>query len=107
MGVNFVRNFACRAIIILVGSATIFISTGCSSSRPTGAVGNFGTYNYSPSVIQTGNIRQFWWCSQGVNPSDSKQDTDAIYFESINMSTHESFGPVLVLAETPGSRDSF
>jgi hypothetical protein len=57
-------------------------------------------------VIQTGNVRQFWWCSQGVNPSDSSQNTDAIYFESINMSTHESYGPVLVLAETPGAWDS-
>jgi hypothetical protein len=106
MGMNFVRNFACTAIMILVGSATIFISTSCSTSHPVGVVGNFGTYNYSPSVIQTGNIRQIWWCSQGVNPSDSKQDTDAIYFESINLSTHESFGPVLVLAETPGAWDS-
>jgi hypothetical protein len=94
------------AITVLLGLGTALIATGCSSSLPNGAVGNVGTYNYSPSVIQTGETRQIWWCSQGVNPNDSSQNTDTIYFESINMSTHDSYGPVLVLAETPGAWDS-
>jgi hypothetical protein len=86
----------------------MLLTIGCSVSRslPKGAVGNIGRYNYSPSVIQTGNVRQVWWCSHGVNPSDSSQDSDAIYFESINMSTLESYGPVMVLAETPDAWDS-
>jgi len=86
----------------------ILASTACSSSRslPPGAVGNLGQYNYSPSIIETGNTRQFWWCSPGPNPDDSSQDTDAIYYESINMSTRVSYGPVLVLAESPGTWDS-
>jgi len=99
------RWFGTTTIFLLSLNATL-ITTGCSRSLPNGAVGNIGRYNYSPSVIQTGNVRQFWWCSQGVNPSDSSQNTDAIYFESIDMSTHESYGPVLVLAETPGAWDS-
>ncbi len=96
-----------KAVRILVVLSTIPISTGCGSpSLPKGAVGNFGRYNYSPSVIQTGNIRQFWWCSEGVNPSDTSQNTDAIYYEWINMTTLESYGPALVMAETPGAWDS-
>jgi len=82
-------------------------ATGCSSrSLPKGAVGNLGKYNYSPSVIETGDIRQLWWCSSGANPSDPSQNTDAIYYESINMSTLESEGPTLVMAETRGAWDS-
>lgn len=103
---NFLKKCAASTIIFLLGYSATLFTTGCSHSLPKGAVGNFGRYNYSPSVIQTGNVRQFWWCSQGVNPNDSSQNTDAIYFESINMSTHESYGPVLVLAETPGAWDS-
>jgi len=96
-----------RAVRILVVLSTILICAGCGSpSLPRGAVGNFGRYNYSPSVIQTGNIRQFWWCGQGVNPSDTSQYSDAIYYEWINMTTLEAYGPVLVMAETPGSWDS-
>jgi hypothetical protein len=82
-------------------------ANGCSSqSHPKGAVGNFGKYNYSPSIIETGNTRQVWWCSQGVNPSDSSQDTDSIYYESVDRVTLETQWPMLVLAETPGAWDS-
>jgi hypothetical protein len=95
-------------ITILAALSAVFVSTSCSPSQslPPGAIGNVGRYNYSPSIIETGNIRQFWWCSEGVNPSDNSQNADAIYYQSINMSTHSSFGPVLVLAETPGAWDS-
>jgi hypothetical protein len=103
---NVFRNWACAASMILVGSSTILLTTACSSHHPQGAIGNFGTYNYSPSVIQSGDTREFWWCSQGVNPNDSSQDTDSIFFESVNTKTHESFGPVLVLAGTPSAWDS-
>jgi hypothetical protein len=86
----------------------LLVLSGCAGqSLPAGAVGNIGIYNYSPSVIQTGNTRQFWWCSQGVNPGDPSLTTDAIYYESIDMSTNESYGPVLALDETPGAWDSY
>jgi len=98
-------RLAIRTLIVL---STILVATGCSTSPslPKGAVGNTGRYNYSPSVIETGNTRQFWWCSPGVNPNDPSQSTDAIYYESINMSTLATDGPVLVMAETPGAWDS-
>ena len=99
---NILRIWVRTAIMILVALSTI----GCSRSLPEGGVGNIGRYNYSPSVIQLGDTRLFWWCSNGVNPADNAQNTDAIYFESINVSTHDSYGPVLVLAETPGAWDS-
>ena len=93
--------------VLVLLSVTLF-TTGCGDppSLPAGAVGNPGTYNYSPSVIETGNTRKIWWCSPGVNPNDPSQDTDAIYYQSIDMSTHASSRPVLVLAETPGAWDS-
>ncbi len=69
-------------------------------------VGNAGVYNYSPSVIQTGNVQQFWWCGQAVNPNDPSQDTDTIQYEAINVSTQQVIaGPETVLAETPGAWD--
>ncbi len=91
------------AILIVV-----LVATGCGGPPPLpkGAVGNDGRYNYSPSIIQTGNVREFWWCSQGRNPADHSQDTDAIYYEAINMVTPVSQGPILVMAETPGAWDS-
>jgi len=103
---NVLKNWIGTTLIFLLGCSAIPFTMGCSRSLPRGAVGNLGLYNYSPSVIQTGDTRQIWWCSQGVNPSNSSQNTDAIYFESINLSTHESFGPVQVLSETPDAWDS-
>lgn len=100
-------NRALNAVGILGMLSTVIVTTGCSSrSLPRGALAA-GQYNYSPSVIQTGDVRQIWWCSQGVNPNDSSQDTDAIYYESINLSTQTASSPVLVLAETPGAWDSY
>jgi len=102
------RNRPLTAGMIVVLVSTMLFATSCSTSPslPRGAIGNIGRYNYSPSVIEAGNIRQFWWCSQGMNPSDNSQNTDAIYYESVDMATHDSYGPVLVLAETPGAWDS-
>lgn len=83
----------------------VLVTTGCSSSLPRGAIGNIGTYNYSPSVIESGDIRQLWWCSNGLNPTTS-ENGDNIYYESINTITFDSHGPVRVLAETPHAWDS-
>lgn len=69
-------------------------------------VGNYGLYNYSPSVILSGDIQQFWWCGQGHNPNNPSQDTDTIQYESINLRTGAVVGPQAVLGETPGAWDS-
>src|SRR5579862_6498125 len=105
-GMNDTGNrFQILVVVYLLG--TTLATNGCSSpSLPKGAVGNLGKYNYSPSIIESGSMRQVWWCSQGVNPSDSSQDTDSIYYESIDMATLKTQGPMLVMAETPGAWDS-
>jgi hypothetical protein len=103
---NIFKQQLVKTQTVLVALGALICMLGCSLSLPEGAIGNSGRYNYSPSVIQIGNIRQFWWCGQGVNPNNTSQDTDAIYYESINVSTNATNGPVLVLAETPGAWDS-
>ncbi len=101
------RNNLQTVIIVSVVFYALLAATGCSSrSLPKGAIGNLGQYNYSPSIIETGSTRQFWWCSPGVNPNDTSQSTDAIYYESVNMQTLQSSVPILVMAETPGSWDA-
>ncbi len=102
------KNRIPMVIMIFAVLSMMLVTFGCSSSLslPPGAVGNIGKYNYSPSVIETGNTLQLWWCSYGINPSNPAQDTDEIFYESINTLTHESYGPVMVLAETPGAWDS-
>jgi hypothetical protein len=99
------KNFLQAAISLLIICTTLAIA-GCSASGPKGAIGNIGVYNYSPSVIETGNVRQFWWCGQARNPSNSSQNTDAILYESVNLVTGETVGPLTVLAETAQAWDS-
>lgn len=69
-------------------------------------VGRGGTYNYSPSVIQSGNVQQFWWCSTGDNPNDHSQQTDNIFYESIDTTTQKKSRPVAVLAEGKATWDA-
>jgi hypothetical protein len=105
---NVFRNWFRATIITLIIGGAMLGMAGCGDSPhlPKGAVGVAGHYNYSPSIIETGNIRQFWWCSPGVNPNNPSQSTDAIYYESVDMSTQRTSSPVLVLAETAGAWDS-
>lgn len=103
-----VRNRSLGTIVIALIAVMMLDTVACSTSEslPGGAIGNIGRYNYSPSVIEAKGTRQFWWCSEGVNPTDESQNTDAIFYESVNMTTLEAHGPALVLAETPGAWDS-
>lgn len=68
--------------------------------------GRAGVYDYSPSVIQSADLEQIWWCGSTYNPTDPTQFSDTIEYESINLSTHARYGPVPVLAETQGAWDS-
>lgn len=81
-------------------------AVGCGVNPGIDWVGNVGVYNYSPSIIQSGNLRQVWWCGQGVNPADHAQNTDTIQYESMNLITGYGDSPKTVLAETPHSWDS-
>jgi hypothetical protein len=83
---------------------------GCGFSfaplPPGSIVGRAGNYDYSPSVIQSGNLQQFWWCGGAYNPSNSNQYSDTIQYESIDLSNEARYGPVAVLSETQGAWDS-
>jgi hypothetical protein len=92
----------------LIAMALVFALSGCgaSSGTPAGAVvGRAGRYDYSPSIMQTGNQLQIWWCGQGRNPQNASQDTDSILYASIDTTTGKKTDPVVVLAETPGTWD--
>ena len=86
------------------------VLAGCGSTSngtQRGAiVGRTDAYNYSPSVLQTGDLQQFWWCGTGRNPTDTSQLSDSILYESINTVTHAASKPLIVLSETKGSWDS-
>jgi hypothetical protein len=86
----------------------LFCLAGCGlQGTPSGAVvGRPGQYDYTPSVIQTGNVLQFWWCGEGSNPAKPSQTSDTILYESINVISRQQTGPNIVLAETPGAWDS-
>jgi hypothetical protein len=63
-------------------------------------------YDYSPSVIQTGNMEQIWWCGQGINPNQASQFSDSIQYQTINLSNGKHSAPIPVLEETPGAWDA-
>jgi hypothetical protein len=96
--------------LVLLGVALLSLA-GCVpyynlQTPEGGVVGRGGYWNYSPSVIQTGDVQQFWWCGTGKNPSDPSQINDSILYESINTQTQERQGPFIVLAETKGTWDA-
>ncbi|HEY1984452.1 MAG TPA: hypothetical protein VGG85_03540 [Terracidiphilus sp.] len=98
-----------RSEFVFVWLGLVLALAGCSDVNlglPPGAIGNTGKYNYSPSVIEQGNTRQFWWCSRGRDPEDRDLDTDAIFYASMNLSTRAVTSPVVVLAESPGTWDA-
>jgi hypothetical protein len=109
-GRDSIRLMKCSFVLTmsLIAMALVFALLGCgaSSGTPAGAVvGRAGRYDYSPSIMQTGNQLQIWWCGQGRNPQDASQDTDSILYVSIDATTGKKTDPVVVLAETPGTWD--
>jgi hypothetical protein len=100
------------ALAVVLAALGMLSLAGCSYSgysfleTPDGAiVGRSGLYNYSPSVIQMGDVQKFWWCGSGKNPANPSQNSDVILYESVNTVTHAKDGPVIVLAETKGAWD--
>ena len=59
-------NVRFKAGMVLVALGTAAAGTGCVAPEllAKGMVGRVGRYDYSPSVIQSGNIKQFWWCAR-------------------------------------------
>jgi hypothetical protein len=104
-----VRNSLFGTVMSFLAFAMMLVAAACGipMQLPRGAVGNVGRVNYSPSVIENEGTRHFWWCSSGVNPADHSQNTDAIFYQSVNVKTLQHNGPpILVLAESPGKWDS-
>jgi hypothetical protein len=92
--------------MILAIFSAVLLCNGCGVNYSGGLIGLVGIYNYSPSVIQTGSVRQFWWCSQTANPTNPSQHADVIVYETVNQVTGAVSGPKTVLAETAGAWDS-
>jgi hypothetical protein len=91
--------------LLIFGLALMVEGCGVNGYGPNW-VGRLGLYDYSPSVIQIGNTRRVWWCGQAENPANHSQNTDAILYESIDLTTGDVDGPHTVLAETAGAWDS-
>jgi hypothetical protein len=101
-----------RSLAILLTGVSVLCLAGCADpgtalQTPDGAiVGRSSYWNYSPSVIQEGDVQKIWWCGAGKNPTNPSQISDTILYENVNTVTHEKFGPVVVLGETKGSWDA-
>jgi hypothetical protein len=103
------KSLVRQSILFLSAASLLVLFSGiahASTASGPRVVGNAGVYNYSPSVIQNGNVQQFWWCGEGQNPQNPTQTSDTIQYESINLSTGATVGPESVLGETPGGWDS-
>ncbi|WP_410575496.1 hypothetical protein [Amycolatopsis sp. cmx-4-61] len=96
------------ALLVIALAAAVAVPADAGAAVTVGApvVGRSGVYDYSPSVIQSGNVQKFWWCGKGQNPQNPSQNSDTIQYESIDLSTGAKDGPRTVLAETPGAWDS-
>lgn len=97
--------------IVAASSSALLILAGCaaqfSGALPQGAiVGRAFAYDYSPSVIQTGPIEQFWWCGYGQNPNRHSQFSDTIQYATYDSTTATPSAPKTVLGETPHAWDS-
>lgn len=90
--------------LLILPFASIFSGCGFDPSPGT-FVGRAGRYDYSPSVIQTGDQVQIWWCGMGKNPENPDQDSDSILYETVDTKTSRKSHPQIVLAETPGTWD--
>jgi hypothetical protein len=92
--------------LIWFGLLLYLIGCGSGGPPPGALIGRAGRWDYTPSVIQTGHVQQFWWCGEGQNPARHSQDTDTIMYESIDLVSGKRVGPEVALAETPGAWDS-
>jgi hypothetical protein len=99
-------------LLVLSAGVLMLSAAGCGDSAPSlqtpegAVVGRGGYWNYSPSVIQEGDVQKFWWCGAGINPTDQSQFGDTILYEAVNTVTHAISGPTVVLGETQGAWDS-
>lgn len=74
-----VRRAALTAAAALLAALLPPAPAGASTSVGGGVVGTTGYYDYAPSVIQSGQVQDFWWC--GDLPGHT---TDTILHEQYN-----------------------
>lgn len=74
-------------ILALLGAALMGAAASASTTVGSPVVGAANNYDYSPSVMQTGAVQQFWWCT---GPSD------LIAYEEIGLSP----SPHVIVPET-------
>ena len=97
-------------ILAVTFSSALILLAGCAAQLtgllPNAVVGRIGVYDYSPSVIQTGDTEQFWWCGYAKNPNHPSQSSDTILYSTYDTTTGTASDPQTVLGETPDSWDS-
>ena len=85
-------------------------ATGCGvhfRHLPAGSIaGRDAAYDYSPTVLQSGNLVQVWWCGTDDNTSDRSQISDAIEYQSVDLSTNARSVPIAVLEQTQNAWDA-
>lgn len=104
-------GYAASRLTGVMLSAVLLLAAGCGGSAikgvPAGAiVGRPNLYDYSPSVIETGNTVRVWWCGLASNPNNSAQQSDTIQYSTIDLDTGQVSKPQTVMGETPGAWDS-
>lgn len=109
-GVNRARRSFSGIFAVSISSALVLLA-GCAAQLSgllpgAAVVGRTGAYDYSPSVIQTGNTEQFWWCGYGKNPNRPSQSSDVILHSTYDLATSTASAPQTVLGETPHAWDS-
>jgi hypothetical protein len=65
--------------------------------------GTTDIYNYSPTVVQSGTTRHYFWC--GYDEAYSGFDSDTILTQSYDTATHEKSAVSVVLRPTQGAWD--
>jgi hypothetical protein len=100
---SWILTVSSSAILLLLVACAAQISGMLSGSA---IVGRTGAYDYSPSVIQTGNTERFWWCGYGKNPNRPSQSSDVILYATYDLTRSKSSDPQIVLGETPQAWDS-
>jgi hypothetical protein len=88
-------------LVLILLAATALPAAPASATTTVGSpvVGSPATYDYSPSMMQSGGVQQFWWCTA---------PNDVIAYEAINMSPLHVITPeTVVLRHGPaGAWDS-
>lgn len=104
-------TFAVARLNRVILSLALMLAASCGNSflkgLPAGAiVGRPNLYDYSPSVIESGNTIQVWWCGSAPNPNNTSQTSDTIQYSTIDPLSGKVSDPQTVMGETPGAWDS-